>query len=159
MIFRPDPQNFYRSPKVKKITKARGFTLIEAMIAVGVLALVLSLALPGYRAYVVRSNRTEALEALLAAAACQERIYTRANAYDTSACEGSTTNSLYTITVATSNGNQNFVATAAPQGNQSEDKCGSMAIDHTGAKTAAGYGGAFAQTCWSGKTATALPTS
>ena len=142
-----------------KITNAKGFTLVETMIAVGLLALVLSLALPSYRAYVVRSNRTEALEALLAAAACQERIYTRANAYDTAACEGNTTNGVYSITIATSNNNQNFVATAAPQGRQSEDQCGSIAIDHTGVKTAGGFGGTFAQTCWSGKTAPALPES
>ena len=144
---------------MKNIASTRGFTLVETMIAVGLLALVLSLALPSYRAYVVRSNRTEALEALLAAASCQERIYTRANAYDTAACEGNTTNAIYSITIATSNNNQNFVATAAPQGRQSEDQCGSIAIDHTGVKTAAGLGGTFAQTCWSGKTVTALPES
>jgi len=140
-------------------TNAGGFTLVETMIAVALLAIVLAFALPSYRAYVLRSNRTEATEALLTAAACQERIYTRANAYDTAACEGTSSNSLYSITIATSNGNQNFVATAAPQGQQSEDGCGSVAIDHAGVKTAAGLGGSFAQTCWSGKSAPALPES
>ena len=36
-----------------------GFTLLELMITVVVLTLLVTLALPGYRAYVIRANRTE----------------------------------------------------------------------------------------------------
>jgi len=129
----------------------RGFTLIEAMIAVALLAITLSIAVPSYRAYVIRANRTEAVEALMAAASCQERIYIRANAYDPDACEGGTTNGSYNVTVTTSNGDQNFVASAAPQGPQTDDSCGSLSLTHTGSKTANGQTGAVAATCWTGK--------
>jgi type IV pilus assembly protein PilE len=130
---------------------AQGFTIIEAMIALGLVAILVSLAFPSYRAYVVRSNRTEAMEGLMASASCQERIYIINNAYDGNACESTTSNGMYVITVTASNGDQNFVASAAPQGTQTEDTCGTMTLDHTGAKTAAAQAGAFAQSCWSGR--------
>ena len=129
----------------------QGFTIIESMIALTLIAIALSLAMPGYRNYVVRANRTEAMQTLMATAACQERIYIRANGYDANACEGNSSNGFYVITVATSNGNQNFVASAAPQGAQIEDNCGSLTIDQTGSKTAGGQGGSFASACWRGR--------
>ncbi len=132
----------------------QGFTLIESMIAVTLVAIALSLAIPSYRSYVIRANRTEAMQTLMATAACQERIYVRNNAYDANACEGNSTNGFYVITVATSNGNQNFVASAAPQGAQIEDNCGALTIDQTGAKTAGGQGGSFASSCWKGRSPT-----
>lgn len=136
---------------VTRCSLNKGFSLIELMIGLTVVVIVVSLAVPSYQNYVIRSSRTEAMETLLATASCQERIYTLANAYDASACEGNTSNNKYTITVSTSNSNQSFVATAAPQGSQTDDNCGSLTISQTGVKTAAGEGGSFARGCWSGK--------
>lgn len=142
---------FIADKPLMKPGNMQGFTLIEAMITLALIAITLSLALPSYRSYVIRANRTEAIETLLATAACQERIYTRTNAYDANACGGNSSNGFYTISVATSNGNQNFVAAAAPQNTQTEDNCGSLTINQTSAKTAGGQGGGFASTCWKGK--------
>lgn len=125
--------------------------MIEAMIVVGLLAIAVSLAVPSYTAYVVRANRTEAIETLLATAACQERLFVRNNAYDADSCEGNSPNDYYTITVTTTNANQNFVAAAVPQGGQTEDSCGTLSITDIGVKTAGGQGGAFARQCWSGR--------
>lgn len=124
---------------------------MEAMVTLALIAITLSLAIPSYRAYVVRSNRSEALEALMTAAACQERVYIASNAYNADACGGASDNGTYTVTIATSNGNQNFVATATPQGAQAEDNCAALTLDHTGAKTANGQGGDFARSCWTGR--------
>lgn len=128
-----------------------GFTLIEAMIAVVLIAIALSLAIPSYRSFVVRSNRTEAIESLLTAAACQERIFIRNNAYDANACGGATPNGFYVIGFTTSNGNLNFVATATPQGAQAHDSCGTLTLSDIGVKVAGGETGAYAQKCWAGK--------
>jgi type IV pilus assembly protein PilE len=125
--------------------------MIEAMIVVGLLAIVVSLAIPSYTAYVVRTNRAEAIESLLATAACQERLFVRNNAYNADSCEGNSPNDYYTISVTTSNLNQNFVASAAPQGGQTEDSCGTLSISDIGVKTAGGQGGSFARQCWSGR--------
>lgn len=130
-----------------------GFTLIEAMITIALLAILTSLAVSSYRQYVVRSYRSEAIEGLMAASACQERLFIRSNVYDGSRCAGTTENGQYVIQVATSNGNQNFVATATPQGAQTEDSCGAMTISDAGVKSANGDTGTMAQTCWAGRTA------
>lgn len=132
-------------------TRQTGYTLVEIMITIAVLAILVSLAVPGYFQYVVRANRSEGIEALMTAAACQERLLIRNNAYDADACEGTTQGGHYAVTVVTSNSNQNFVATAAPQGGQSRDSCGSLALSDTGVKSAGGSTGALASKCWGGK--------
>lgn len=132
-----------------------GFTLMEAMIVLVLLSIALSLAVPSYTGYVIRTHRTEAIESLLATAACQERLYIRNNAYDADACEGNSPNGYYTITVTTSNSDQNFAASAAPQGSQNDDSCGTLSITDIGVKQAGGQGGVFAQQCWSGRHASA----
>jgi type IV pilus assembly protein PilE len=129
-----------------------GFTLLELMITVVVLALLVTLALPGYRAYVIRANRSEGIEALMGAAVCQERIFTRSNAYDANQCGVLTVNGRYNITVATQNSNQEFTLTATPQGAQASDSCGTLSVDQTGARLANGSGGATAAACWAGRT-------
>ncbi len=129
----------------------KGFTLIEAMITLVVLSIVVAIALPSYNRYVVRSNRSEGIEALLAAAACQERLFIRNNAFAEDACVGGTNNGHYEITVATSNANQNFVLTATPQNNQTKDSCGALTLNDRGVRTAGGEGGDLASQCWSGR--------
>lgn len=104
------------------------------------LAIALAMAIPSYSSYVIRAKRTEAIQGL-EAAACQERLYARLNAYDATACTGQA-NDNYLFSITTSNGNFAFIATAAPQGSQLEDECGAISIDETGAKKADGHRGA-----------------
>lgn len=52
-----------------------GFTLIEAMVTLVIVAITASYALASYRRYLVRSYRLEAVQGLLTAAAEQERFY------------------------------------------------------------------------------------
>ncbi|MDH4258977.1 MAG: prepilin-type N-terminal cleavage/methylation domain-containing protein [Gammaproteobacteria bacterium] len=52
-----------------------GFTLIEVMVALVIVAITASFALASYRRYLVRSYRLEAVQALLTAAAEQEKFH------------------------------------------------------------------------------------
>lgn len=135
--------------------KQRAYTLIEIVIAISLVAILTALAIPSYRTYVLRASRSEATEALLDAARCQEHLYAKFNAFNADACDGDTSSGLYTVTITTSNANQNFLASAAPNGGQSDDVCGTMTMSDTGVKTAAGKTGTFTQQCWDGKLATA----
>lgn len=128
-----------------------GFTLVEAMITITILTILVSLAVPSYFQYVLRTNRSEAIDGLLAASACQERLFIRNNVYDAASCGGATPNGHYAVALATTNANQNFVATAAPLSGQLKDSCGDMTLSDTGVKTADGKTGTFAITCWQGK--------
>lgn len=61
--------------------KARGFTLIELLIAMVIVAILASIAIPSYQAYVLRSHRTDAKSALLDMASLEERFFSTNNTY------------------------------------------------------------------------------
>ena len=61
--------------------RVRGFTLLELMIAMVVIAIVAAVAIPSYGDYVRRAARSDAQLALLDAAQHLERIYTECNSY------------------------------------------------------------------------------
>jgi type IV pilus assembly protein PilE len=128
-------------------TIARGFTLIELMIVVVVVAILASIAIPSYRQYVLRTNRTEAKRTLLNVAAAQEKFYLQNNTYaGPSALEtappgglgiGDTTeNRHYAVVIGTGDASA-FSATATAQGGQTDDSsCASFTINQAGVKTA-----------------------
>ena len=60
---------------------AGGFTIIEMMMVVTLVAILGSLAVSTYRNYVLRANRTEARMALLATQVAQEKYFLQNNAY------------------------------------------------------------------------------
>ena len=120
--------------------KLSGFTLIELMITVAILAIIAAVAIPSYTSYVDRGKRAEARTALLDIAARQERYYSNERQYADQLSKlrmsGTSENSYYTLSVTLPSGsnNQDFDATATPAG-WTDDKCGNLGIDETGAKT------------------------
>lgn len=135
------------------LRRALGVTLIELMIVLAIVAIVMAVAIPSYQAYTYRVNRTEALDAMLAAAACQERFYTRTNRYDTTPADcAAAALDRYAITwpVLTE---QTFQIRATPTGGQTEDDCGVLALNETGAKQAKGGSteAAVIRKCWGGR--------
>jgi type IV pilus assembly protein PilE len=52
----------------------RGFTLVELMITVAIIALLATIALPSYRSYVIRANRSAAKEAMMDIANRQQQF-------------------------------------------------------------------------------------
>lgn len=63
----------------------RGFTLTELLIVVAIVGILAVVALPSYRAYVVRASRQAAQTDLLQMAALQEKIYLNSSNYSTTA--------------------------------------------------------------------------
>ena len=61
-----------------------GFTLIELMVVVVVVAVLSSLAYPSYQEFVAKAKRTEGKAALLDAAQALERHFTNYNTYPSS---------------------------------------------------------------------------
>jgi type IV pilus assembly protein PilE len=58
-----------------------GFTLIELMVVVAVMAILGTIAVSTYRNYILRTNRTEARMALLATQVAQEKYFLQNNQY------------------------------------------------------------------------------
>jgi len=124
----------------------RGFTLIEVMVTVALVAILAAVALPTYRDHVRKSRRAEAQSFLLAVAARQQQFLLDTRSYGaTLAGVGiptpSTVASAYTIpnpSAAACGGNfsQCFRLTATPTSDQTSERCGTLSIDQNGTKTA-----------------------
>ena len=131
-----------------------GFSLIELMTVIAVVAILTSLAVPSYREYVMRTNRMEAINVLLEVASCQERIYVRLNQYDANRCNAAATteNGHYTVSMTTSNANQNYTLTATAQGGQVNDSCVNLSLTDQGVRgTSASNVATDIAKCWKGK--------
>lgn len=137
------------------LARARGFTLIELMVAVAILAIVMGIAIPSYNQWVLESGRADAKGVLMQTAQTLERCFTRYSAYDDEDCslgQGATVmseNDKYEMTVTRVNANQ-FLLTAVPQGGQANDTdCANFTLDHRGQKGAnGGTDPAVVEECW-----------
>lgn len=129
----------------------RGFTLIELMVAVAIVAILATIAYPLYLHQLVEGRRSAA-EATLMDIAQREEQYVldqRAYAYGTDASSVSTNlnvtipsnvRQFYTITVAqgTTTTPPSFVATATPIAGGAQASDVTLTIDQTGSKTPTG---------------------
>lgn len=137
-----------------------GFTLVELLIAIVIVAILSAIAIPSYRSYVLRARREDATSALMRVQAAEEKFFLQNNAYTANLAGappagigiGATSdNGYYALALALTNGGAGFTATATPTatGGQTDDaKCATYTIDQTGNKTATGTDPTPNQTCW-----------
>lgn len=131
-----------------------GFTLIELMIVVAVVAILAAVAYPSYQDAVRKSRRAQAKADLVEYAALAERFRTANNTYigftlpsTVSPREaGATARYNLTPNVAFANANT-FTLTATPTPGQDADKCGILSISQSGVKTESGSTTTVAD-CW-----------
>jgi type IV pilus assembly protein PilE len=130
-----------------------GFTLVELVITMLVVAILASIAIPAYREHVIKVKRSDAKVALNSSAQRLERCYTRANSYVDAAVPEctfvpyTTPDGTYNITLALAAANQEFILTATPQGAQTDDtRCAVLSVDQKGFEDATGTDGAAK--CW-----------
>ena len=143
----------------KSSCRQRGFTMIELMLVVAILAIIAAFAVPAFNKSAIRAKRSDALVALEQAAAAQERFFAINSRYSDNADpfagtdEVTSPQGLYTVTVAVNGAQSTYTATAEPvdSGAQSQDAdCTAFTLTNTGQK---GSSGAFASAgrpmdCW-----------
>lgn len=127
-----------------------GFSLIELMIAVAVIAILAAIAMPMYQQHVVKTRRGAAAACLMEMAQFMERYHTSEMTYagaslpDTT-CTGETEDH-YTIALVpdTAAPATAFVITATAEGAQAtrDAECGDLSINQAGTRTVSGDGGA-----------------
>jgi type IV pilus assembly protein PilE len=141
-----------------------GFTLIEMLVTIVIGAILLSIAVPGYRNQIRKSRRTDARTALLDIAAREERLFTTTNTYSStpSAIGYGATPDRFPVVVGNGYYQVNAVAGAGPppaftlvatpiagQGQDQDTDCASFTVDQTGNQSAADSSNADSTaTCW-----------
>jgi type IV pilus assembly protein PilE len=125
-------------------SKTGGFTLIELMITVAIVAILAAVALPSYRQYVIRSKRSAAQAQMMDIANREQQfLLANRNYADKTALTASgyalpsdvSVNYGYDIVLSTT-GAPGFTLTLTPQGGQASD--GPLTLNSEGVKTPAG---------------------
>jgi type IV pilus assembly protein PilE len=135
--------------------KKNGFSLIELMIAVGIVGILAAIAIPSYSAYVRRANRTDATRTLSLTAQALERCYSQSFTYAVATCPvagvtpTTSAQGYYTVTINLVAGPpESYTLSAVPLlAPQTADAiCTGFTLDSTGKQDATPIGNA--QTCW-----------
>jgi type IV pilus assembly protein PilE len=137
----------------KPSTNVRGFSLIELVIVLLIIAILAAIAIPSYRKYVVRANRVDAQRALMDLAARQERVFYSKNAYASNLSDLGANSSVagtnYTIAPPSASSTAfSISATAVGTQKTSDKQCQSMSITNTGVQGSTGTT-ANDPACWS----------
>lgn len=96
-----------------RITRQTGFTLIELMVTIVVIAILAAIAIPSYQNSVRHSRRTDAKSALLDLAAREQNLYATTTAYSSVPTSVGYTGGAFPVTVGSGYYSVNITLTAA----------------------------------------------
>ena len=127
-----------------------GWTLLELIAALAIVAVLTAIALPSYRYVMMKSRRAEGKVFLQTLMAAEERFYAATNRYANSTAalgvSAESTGKFYNAeSFELSRDGQLVTIFAAPRGPQSDDSCGHLFLSSNGLRGAANAG---ASSCW-----------
>jgi len=149
---------------------APGFTLMETMVTLVIIAILARIAMPIYINQVMESRRVDAKNALLDLASREEKYYATNNSYSsnfaatgglgytgatsttTTVNVGTTGSSTYQLSITLTNSNTNYSLLATPVNAQASDACGAYVLTDSGAQSNQTTGSSpttiTGQNCW-----------
>lgn len=146
--------------KIAKRNRTGGFTLLEVMMTVAVVAILAAIAYPSYSQSIINSRRADGSTALLNLANRMEQYYAQNNTYATATIASGVATTDVLSTAASSQGYYTVSITAQPQntytiqatraGRQTADThCGDFTLTSAGVKGIVNYATGFTVAqCW-----------
>lgn len=133
--------------------KVTGFSMIELMIVLVIIAILAAIAIPSYRQYVLRSHRTDATRAMQDLASRQENYFFSNNRYPSTMSSINASSSVagtYFSVAIPSASSTDYAITATAQGAQAKDiACTTFRLNRAGQRTSTSSSGAnTTATCW-----------
>jgi len=138
----------------------RGFTLIEMMIVVVIVAILASIAFPSYQEHVRKTRRADCTGAMLSLANALERYFTNNSTYAGATlgnnagdifpaqCPIDGDTAYYNLAIQNANAT-GYQLQATPVNAQAGDRCGTLTLNQLGQKGIANAaGGVTWQECW-----------
>jgi type IV pilus assembly protein PilE len=147
------------STNARRSAAARGFTLMEVIVAMVIIGILTAIAIPNYTAYIQRSNRSDARSTLLEATSWMERWRTENGRYDNPLSAGNPPpgfpfaqvpavgTAKYNVVVATPNA-VTYTITATAVGVMAGDICTTLTVNQTGQRGFTTGGGGTQEICW-----------
>ena len=134
-----------------------GFTLVELMITVAIVAILATIATESYTSQVQKSRRTDARSAILDLAGREEKLFSATNAYSALASDlgyaavgtpwpinvGS---NYYSVSVTAPTATTYVITATAINSQAADSQCLTLFVDQTGLQSSTGS--APATTCW-----------
>lgn len=130
--------------------KIQGFTLIELMIVLAIIAIISAVGYPSYQNSVRKANRADGLALMADTAGKLERCFTVYGAYNNTNCtitNGSTIHSEklhYDVVVTSAAATYSLTATPVSAGQLLDTKCATFTLTSAGVKSSTPTG----NTCW-----------
>lgn len=127
---------------MKHKTEIKGFSLVELMIVIAIVAILVALALPSYSAYIRKANRAEAQQLLLSWGNNQELWRATHTTYDDGTGIAVPTHDKYTFRASNATATT-YTLTATPstadqlKDEQYGDSCNPLTLDQGNGKTPA----------------------
>jgi type IV pilus assembly protein PilE len=136
-------------------TSQRGVTLMELLVVVAIVGILAAIAIPTYRQYAIRTNRSSAKIALAQTAQSLERCYNNSTpyAYNSAICAAAvvlpfnTQDGFYAISGVVNA--QDYTLTATPQAGQAQDtRCGNFIVNSANQRSVTGSLSSTPNECW-----------
>lgn len=134
-----------------KITNRLGFSLIELLFTVGIIAILISITLPIYTSHIVKARRADAAIALTDLAGRMEQYYATENSYQDATLENLKINpaawhNYYQLSIKASKDSYTLRATPIGDQAQKDQLCATLMLDQIGNQSISGVG--TVDECW-----------